>query len=220
VRSTYYNHTGGGGARRRRNTTKEGSSRPTIGGTDLEQHGMQFPCRGTSPSTNYRRSSKTGKYYEGGGDDAGGTLLYSENNVAALKGYCGVLTHTGIPKIWDAFQQTKELASHCHNLRIGMQRWSKQKGLDVDKAPFFTKNSIKDMVGLKFNPGEAVPTFSSAQQGISILTCRPESAQEVEQIKDFEEARRATAHTAQFKEVWRKQKMQPSPPLDTYYKLR
>ena len=34
-----------------------------------------------------------------------------------------------------------------------MQRWSKQKGLDIDKAPFFTENSIKDIVGLNFNPG-------------------------------------------------------------------
>ena len=50
-----------------------------------------------------------------------------------------------------------------------MQKWSKQKGLDIDKAPFFTESSIKDIVGLNFNPGEAVPTFSSAQRGISIL---------------------------------------------------
>ena len=69
-----------------------------------------------------------------------------------------------------------------------MQRWSKQKGLDIDKAPFFTENSIKDIVGLNFNPGKAVPIFSSPQRGISILTCRPKLAQEVEQIKDFEEA--------------------------------
>ena len=82
-----------------------------------------------------------------------GGRLYSENNVTALKGYCGVLTPADIPTIWDAFQQTKELASHQHNLRIGMQRWSKQKGLDIDKAPFFTENSIKDIVGLNFNPG-------------------------------------------------------------------
>ena len=69
-----------------------------------------------------------------------------------------------------------------------MQRWSKQKGLDINKAPFFTENSIKDIVELNFNPGEAVPTFSSAQWGISILTCRPKLAQEIEQIKDFKEA--------------------------------
>ncbi len=74
-------------------------------------------------------------------------------------------------------------------------------------------------MGLNFNPGEAVPTFVSAQCGISILTCRPKLAQEVETIKDFEEARWATTHTAQFNEVQRRQKAPPSPPPDNYFEL-
>jgi hypothetical protein len=110
-------------------------------------------------------AARQGGHTKEEGDDVGGKY-YSENNVAALKGYCGVLTPAGIPTIWDAFQQTKELASHRHNLRIGMQQWSKKIGLDIDKAPFFTENSIKDIIGLKFNPGEAVPTYSSAQRDI------------------------------------------------------
>jgi len=77
-----------------------------------------------------------------GGDNIGGKL-FSEINVAALKGYCGVLTPAGIPTLWDAFQKTKELASHRHNLRFGMQKWSKQIGLDIDKAPFFTENQSR-----------------------------------------------------------------------------
>ena len=85
-----------------------------------------------------------------------------------------------------------------------MQKWSNQKGLDIDKDPFFTKSSIKDIVGLNFNPGEAVPMFSSAQRGISILICRPKMAPEVAKIKDYEDARRETMHTAQFNEVRRR----------------
>ncbi len=68
-------------------------------------------------------------------------------------------------------------------------------GKDIDNAPFFTEQMIKDIVNLSFNPDEAVPTFLSAQRRISILTCRPKSALEVETIKDFEEVRHATAHT-------------------------
>ena len=149
-----------------------------------------------------------------------GGKLYSENNVAALKGYCGVATPAGIPVIWDSFQQTCKISSHLHNLRVSMSQWSKTIGKDIDKAPFFTEQTVKDIVSLNFNPGEAVPTFSSAQRGISILTCRPKSAQEVESIKDFEEAQRATAHTAQFNEVRRRQKAPPSPPPDNYFELR
>jgi hypothetical protein len=44
-------------------------------------------------------------------DDLGGKL-YSENNVAALKGCCGMVDARDIPVIWDAFQHTKEIALH------------------------------------------------------------------------------------------------------------
>jgi hypothetical protein len=56
-----------------------------------------------------------GSNRDGGGDDVG-CKLYSENNVPALKGYCRVANLVGIPTIWDAFQQTKEIAPHHHNL--------------------------------------------------------------------------------------------------------
>ena len=53
-------------------------------------------------------AARQGSTTKKGGDDVGGTI-YSENNVAALKGYCRVLTPAGIPMIWDAFQKTKHL---------------------------------------------------------------------------------------------------------------
>ncbi len=160
-----------------------------------------------------------GSNRDGEGDNVGGKI-YSENNVAALKGYCGVANPAGIPTIWDAFQQTKEIASHHHNLQVGMSKWRKDTGKDINKARFFTEQTIKDIVNLSFNPGEAVPTFASAQRGISILTCHPKLAHEVEAIKDFEEAQRATAHMAQFNKVQRRQKAPPSPPPDNYFELR
>ncbi len=79
-------------------------------------------------------------------------------------------TPAGIPAIWDSFQQIKEIASHRHNLQVGMSQWSKTMGKDINRAPFFTEQTVKDIVGLNFNPGEAVPTFASAQRGVSILT--------------------------------------------------
>jgi hypothetical protein len=58
------------------------------------------------------------------------------------------------------------------------------------------------------------------QRGVSILTCRSKTTHEEETIKDNKEARRVTAHTAQFNEVCRHQKTPPSPPPDTYFELR
>jgi hypothetical protein len=65
--------------------------------------------------------------------------LYSENNVATLKGCCGVVDVRDIPVIWDAFQHTKEIALHQHNLRVTMEKWAKNTGLNINKAPFFNK---------------------------------------------------------------------------------
>jgi hypothetical protein len=145
--------------------------------------------------------------------------MYSENNIAALKGYCGVVDPAKIPAIWDSFQQTRDIASHRHNLRVSMTKWAKQSGKEIDKAPFFTEQTIKDIVSLNFNPGKAVPTYGSAQRGISILTCHPKMAHKVETIKENEQARHIMAHMAQFNEVQRRQTTPPSPPPNTYFEL-
>jgi hypothetical protein len=107
---------------------------------------------------------------------------------------------------WDSFQQTRDIASHWHNLRVSMTKWAKQTGKEINKAPFFIEQTIKDIVSLNFNPGKGVPTYSSTERGISILTCRPKMAHKVETIKDNEEAWHITAHTALFHEVRRHQK--------------
>jgi hypothetical protein len=101
-----------------------------------------------------------------------------------------------------------------------MSKWAKDMGKDIDKALFFTKQTVKDILGFQFNPGEAVLTYSSAQLGISILTRCPKSAHKVKTMKDFEEARYATAHTAQFNEVRRRQRTPPSPPPDNSFDLQ
>jgi hypothetical protein len=92
-----------------------------------------------------------------------------------LKGYCGGVNPANIPTKWDAFQHMRKIASHQHNIRVAMSKWAKQTGKDIDKAPFFTEQTIKDIVGLQFNPGKAMPIYSSAQQGILILTCCPKN---------------------------------------------
>jgi hypothetical protein len=101
-----------------------------------------------------------------------------------------------------------------------MGKWAQKYGSEINKAPFFTEQRVKDIVGLQFNPGKGVAHFSSAQCGISILTCRPKSAVEVEQIKGDEEAHWAMAHTVQYTEYRRCQKKTPSPPPDTYFELK
>ena len=87
-----------------------------------------------------------GAYERDTGGDGMGGRMYSKNNVAALKGYCGVVDPARIPPIWDTFQQTREISSHRHNLWVSMTKWAKQTGNEIDKAPFFTEQTIKDIV--------------------------------------------------------------------------
>ena len=93
-----------------------------------------------------------------------------------------------------------------------MEKWAQKMGHEIDKAPFFMEATVKDIVGLHFNPGEGVAHFSSAQQGISILTCCPRSAADIKVIKGEEEAARATAHTMQYNDFRRRWKQPPCPP--------
>ncbi len=180
--------------------------------------GRSFMARVQALAPTIAGAARQGEPYER--DSCGnrmGGRLYSENNVTTLKSYCGVVDPVNIPTIWDSFQQTQEIAAHHHNIRIAMMKWAKQTGKEINKAPFFTEQTIKDIVSLNFNPGKAVPIYASMQWGVSILTCRSKTTHEVETIKDFEEARQATAHTMQFNEVRRCQKTPPSPPPDTYF---
>lgn len=148
-----------------------------------------------------------------------GGRTYSDDKIAMLKGYCGILDTAQIPRIWYIFQTTKEITSHRHHLRTVMERWAKQTGHEIDKAPFFMETTVKDIVGMHFNPGEGVAHFSSAHQGISILTCQPRSAPDIELIKGEEEAVRAAVHTMSYSDFQKHQKQVPSPSPDTYFEL-
>ncbi len=64
-----------------------------------------------------------------------------------------------------------------------------------------------------------MPTYYSAQRGISILTCHQNTAHEVKTIKDYEEARRAMVHTVQLNDVRHCQKTPPSPLPHNYFEL-
>jgi hypothetical protein len=71
--------------------------------------------------------SITGAAHQGSGygmdvmsDNLGGKI-YSENNVATLKGYCKVVDARDISVIWGTFQHTKETALHpCNYGQMGI----------------------------------------------------------------------------------------------------
>ena len=58
----------------------------------------------------------------GDGEQVGGKR-FSEEQVATLKGYCGVVDERKIPDIWRTFQATKHIATWRATLLAAMEDW-------------------------------------------------------------------------------------------------
>ena len=127
---------------------------------------------------------------EGGGDpDQVGGKKFLGDQIAALKGYCGVTDVQKIPDIWRVFQSTKLVATWRSYLTLKMAKWEEtNRGGGIDQSPCFTDELFRALVKLEFNPGEGVALYSSRQKGLTILCCRPKTAEEVEFIREHEEA--------------------------------
>ena len=59
--------------------------------------------------------------------------------------------------------------------------WAKTNGIDIDKAVFFVKLAIEDMVNTMFNPGDPAAMYESAESGVLPLMVIPRIAQEFEE---------------------------------------
>ena len=131
---------------------------------------------------------------EGGGDtDQAGGKMFLGDQIAALKGYCGVTDPAKIPDIWRIFQSTRLVATWRTYLTIKMNKWElDNRGGGIDQSPCFSDELFRAMAKLEFNPGEGIALYNSRQKGITILCCRPKTAEEVEDIREHEEA---MAHT-------------------------
>ena len=93
-------------------------------------------------------------------------------------GYAQVYTETGIPRIWEKFQMSKECADNSQELLSGMMYWAKKNGIDIDTAMLFVKLEIEYMVNTKFNQGVPVTMYESAEGGISLLMVIPRTIQD------------------------------------------
>jgi hypothetical protein len=116
------------------------------------------------------------------------TTIYTDYQVAVIKGYCGLRDTGAIPIIWALFQTTKHTEDHRLNLEKKMREWSTLNGIEIDHGVFFSKETIEDIVKLRPNPGDGHPTLKTAERGVSILACLPRSQNEIETIRIREQA--------------------------------
>ncbi|KAL3771739.1 hypothetical protein ACHAWU_010050 [Discostella pseudostelligera] len=165
-----------------------------------------------------------------GGDGGSGSGLggfgkkYSRSHIAQLKGFCGSDDVRRIPAIWHTFSTSKDFDSYRVEIEKRMEKWGRDKGVEIDYGMYLEDDSLKAIAQLQFNPsgsGAGVALAQSADKGLSILLCRPRTIAEVERLRDNEQA---TATAAQTVTVDQAKKIKPGtvckPPNGTYLELR
>ncbi len=68
-----------------------------------------------------------------------------------------------------------------------METWSQQNGAELNVGFYFDDTQVKEWTSLQFHPGDIHARASTAEQGISLLVCRPVCGSLMEQIKDWNE---------------------------------
>lgn len=145
---------------------------------------------------------------------------YTQYQVAKLTGYCNEFDTAQLLEFLKLVKTTKETEDHRMNLYRKMAEWSKKMGIDIDRGIFFTKETIDDIVKLRFNSAGICATLTSCEKGISNLLCLPREANEIEAIKLFEQAVEETKATRTLKEAERIANSTTRDPPTDYHGLK
>ena len=92
------------------------------------------------------------------------------------------------------------METHRDNIRVMMEAWSAAHGEPIDVGVYLTKTQIDDILNMRFDPGNASATYRSAEKNMSILACRPWTADDIEELREIEQAAAATEGTHTLKE--------------------
>ena len=74
-----------------------------------------------------------------------------------------------------------------------MTRWAdaQRPPVPIDRGLYITNATLKDILALRFNPGNTTAELATAEQGLSILICRPRTSESkaAQQQKELIEGR-------------------------------
>ena len=145
---------------------------------------------------------------------------YSPDSIAAIKGFSGTDDITALQPIWATFQTTKNLDVQRRHIEHGMEQWARKHGVELDRGIYFEQKTIEDIVNLRFNPGQGVAQFKSAEKGLSLLVCRSRTPEEIERVRDREQAEQLTQATRVLEEALKLQRGDPRAPASNYFELK
>lgn len=111
--------------------------------------------------------------YEDGGRN------YDKYQLAVIRGFSHSPNLNGVQQIWALFQTTKHADTHKNNLKRKMIQWAdaQRPPVAIDRNLYITNATLKDILALRFNPGNSMAELETADQGISILICRPRTSE-------------------------------------------
>lgn len=137
---------------------------------------------------------------------------YSEYQLAKLKGFCCVRNNSSLPTIWEYFRSTKEVDAQRTQLVEEMQSWAKNNDVQLNRGVYFDKTTIDDIVKMEFCPGTPTAYLNTAEQGMSLLICRPRTGNETADIRSKDHAMQLTARNHTLTEALLLNKRDPRPP--------
>lgn len=146
--------------------------------------------------------------------------VYSPDSIAAIKGFSGTADIHALQPIWATFQTTKNMDVQRRHIAFGMEQWARTHGVELDRGIYFEQKTIEDIVNLRFNPGQGVAQFKSAEKGLSLLICRSRTPEEIERVREREEAEQLTQATRVLEEALKLQRSDPRAPANNYFELK
>lgn len=156
-----------------------------------------------------------------GGTTAGETMkIYSPDSIAAIKGFSGTGDINELQPIWATFQTTRNLDVQRRHIAYGMGQWARNQGVEIDRGIYFEQKTVDDIVNLRFNPGQGVAQFKSAEKGLSLLICRSRTPEEIERVREREQAEQLTQATRVLEEALKLQRGDPRAPASNYFELK
>jgi hypothetical protein len=158
----------------------------------------------------------------GGMGDTDTKKGYGDEDVAALMGFSRVKRGDQLQDIWAYFQATgtKSVDVCRRQLMARMLRWARDRHIPIDSSIYIEGTTVKAFMELKFNPGEGVAHLSSADKGLTIMSCRGRTTAETERIREREEALSATEQTRQLDKLLRLSKGITRAPADNFWELK
>ena len=122
---------------------------------------------------------------------------YDKYQLAIIKGFAHTHLLNEVPTIWPMFQHTKHMDTHKDNIKRKMIEWAtaQKTHVAIDRGLYFSNSTMREIISLRFNPGGTTADVGTADNGISILMCRPRSAESKTALKRRELAEDRTRAT-------------------------